>query len=77
MAAEAIRAPGGEDLRRPDVRHHVKEVVTHKNPSLQQQEGEADAIPDDPCLVFGQLTQASVSWEFKNENRDRFVVQSD
>lgn len=48
--------PGCEDLWRSDISHHVEEVVAHEDSSLQQQEGEADAVPDDPGLVAGLVT---------------------
>lgn len=48
--------PGGQDLRGANVSHHVQEVVAHEDASLQQQESEADAVPDDAGLVAGQLT---------------------
>lgn len=57
--------PGGEDLRRSDVCHHVQEVIAHEDSSLQQQEGEADAVPDYPGLVFGELTEVSLGWSVK------------
>ena len=54
--------PGREDLRRPDVGDHVQEVVAHEDSSLQQQEGEADAVPDDPGLVTGHLAALIRGW---------------
>lgn len=52
---EKASVPGREDLRRSDVSHHVQEVVAHEDSPLQQQEGEADTVPDDAGLVTGQL----------------------
>lgn len=50
----ASSPPGGQDLGRFYVSHDVQEVVAHEHPSLQQEEGEADAVPDDACLPAGQ-----------------------
>lgn len=47
--------PGCQNLGRSDVGHHVEEIVTHEDPSLQQQEGETDAVPDDAGLISGQI----------------------
>lgn len=47
--------PGCQNLRRSDIGHHVEEIVTHEDSSLQQQEGEADAVPDDARLVSRQI----------------------
>lgn len=57
-------SPGCEDLWRSDVGHHVQEVVAHEDSSLQQEEGKADAVPDDPSLLsmVGKLTDV-VSWK--------------
>lgn len=46
--------PGGQDLRGTDVGHNMQEVVAHEHSPLQQQEREADAVPDDPGLVTRQ-----------------------
>lgn len=56
------RVPGCEDLRCSDICHYMEEVVAHEYPSLQQQEGEADAVPDYPCFIFGKLTVVSIGW---------------
>lgn len=47
--------PGCQNLGRSDVGHHVEEIVTHEDSSLQQQEGETDAVPDDAGLVSRQI----------------------
>lgn len=52
---EKTSVPGREDLRCSDVSHHVQEVVAHEDSPLQQQEGEADAVPYDAGLITGQL----------------------
>lgn len=53
--------PGCKDLGCSDISHHVQEVVAHEDSSLQQQEGEADTVPDDASLVARQLT-GLLSW---------------
>ncbi len=57
--------PGCEDLGCSDISHHVEEVVAHEDSSLQQQEGEADTVPDDPGLVAGQITAVKSSWNIR------------
>lgn len=47
--------PGCQNLGRSDVGHHVEEIVAHEDPSLQQQEGETDAVPDDAGLISRQI----------------------
>lgn len=47
--------PGGQQLCVVQVQHHVQEVAAPENATLQQQEAETDAVPDDAGLVTGQL----------------------
>lgn len=47
--------PGGQYLRRLEVRHHVEEVVAEEDPPLCQEDGETDRVPDDAGLALRQL----------------------
>lgn len=47
--------PGGQYLRRLEVRHHIQEVVAEEDPPLCQEDSETDRIPDDAGLTLWQL----------------------
>lgn len=50
----------------------MEEVVTHEDASLQQQEGEADAVPDDARLVPRQIADLfSCNVDTKRSQTDR------
>ncbi|TNN60311.1 hypothetical protein EYF80_029476 [Liparis tanakae] len=47
--------PGGQYLRRLEVRHYIQEVVAEEDPPLGQEDRETDRIPDDAGLTLRQL----------------------
>lgn len=55
-AAPHPNPPGGLQGRGLEIGHHVQEVIAEEDPSLQEQEEEADAVPDDPGLLHRQRT---------------------
>lgn len=56
--------PGGQYLRRLEVRHHIEEVVAEEDPPLCQEDSETDRIPDDAGFTCRQLTFViGISWK--------------
>lgn len=48
-------SPRRQDLGGFYVSHDVQEVITHEHSPLQQEEGKADAVPDNSRFPTGQL----------------------
>lgn len=67
--------PRREYLSGPDVSDDVQEVVAHEDASLQKQEGETDAVPDDAGLIPRQVTIILICRLWNCTREERFQIK--